>query len=84
MKNEGRFTSEEAGGRNRVGEATENIISKKPIQSPSPDRKSSNVICVTRSPPLQEIKKQITPIREEPTALKILQKIESRDKSALA
>jgi hypothetical protein len=55
-------------------------VNTNPIKSPSPDRRPANVIANTRSPGLQEIKKQITPIKEEPTALKILQKIEYREK----
>lgn len=55
-------------------------MSTKPIKSPSPDRSPANAIANTRSPGLQEIKKQITPIKEEATALKILQKIEHREK----
>jgi hypothetical protein len=58
----------------------ENTAHTKPVKSPSPDRRPSNVIVNTRSPGLQELKKQITPIKEEATALKILQKIEHREK----
>jgi hypothetical protein len=41
----------------------ENTAHTKPVKSPSPDRRPSNVIVNTRSPGLQEIKKQITPIK---------------------
>jgi hypothetical protein len=44
-------------------EHIEYTINTQPIKSPSPDKKSSNMIAYTRSPALQEINKHITPIR---------------------
>jgi len=36
----------------------------KPVKTPSPDRKSANIIKSTRSPELSDIKRQTTPLRQ--------------------
>lgn len=53
----------------------------KPLKSPSPDSKSSNIIVNTRSPEVGEIKRHITPIKQEPTAQKISLKISGRERN---
>ncbi len=37
----------------------------KPVRSPSPDKKAANIITSTRSPEITEIKRHLTPLKEE-------------------
>lgn len=37
----------------------------RPLKSPSPDKKSANIIVSTRSPDIHELKRTVTPSKEE-------------------
>ena len=37
----------------------------KPVRSPSPDKKAANIITSTKSPEITEIKRHLTPLKDE-------------------
>ena len=51
-----------------------------PLKSPSPDKKSANIIVSTRSPDIHDLKRSATPTREELGALRA-QRSEVREKN---
>lgn len=45
-------------------EAIESSLVNRPLKSPSPDKKSANIIVSTRSPDIHELKRNATPTRD--------------------
>jgi hypothetical protein len=58
----------------------ETAMVNRPIKSPSPDKKSANIITSTRSPDIHELKRSITPTREELGTLRGSQRSEVKEK----
>jgi hypothetical protein len=62
-------------------DAAEPALVNRPLKSPSPDKKSANIIVSTRSPDIHELKRSATPTREELSGLRSSQRSEVREKN---
>lgn len=59
-------------------EAIDSTLVNRPLKSPSPDKKSANIIVSTRSPDIHELKRSATPSREELGVIRASQRSEVR------
>jgi hypothetical protein len=62
-------------------DSVESGLVNRPLKSPSPDKKSANIIVSTRSPDIHDLKRSTTPTREEPATLRTSQRSEVREKN---